>query len=139
MDLLEARQVPSSELDSLDATAASLPEGSHLGATLETMARTVRAGGDVVVVDVGAQLTPTEAAKVLGMSRTHLYKLLDAGAIPEHRVGRDRRIDLEDVMRFRVKRAEDRKDLASRFEHASGSRAALVETLANAPLEDTNQ
>jgi excisionase family DNA binding protein len=49
-------------------------------------------------------LTPSKAAAILGVSRTHLYKILDAGVLPFHVVGeRDRRISMSDVNEYHLK------------------------------------
>ena len=49
------------------------------------------------------------------MSRTHLYKFLDDGAIPSHRVGCERRIRTIDLAAFIAQRDIERRELAERF------------------------
>lgn len=131
MQTLDARQVPEDQLDRLDAVAAALPDGSELGAALCEIITTVRSGAGVVVAPEDAQVTPSAAARMLGMSRTHLYKVMDAGDLPFVRVGRDRRVTMQDLMQFRVQREHARKALAERFAHAQTARTSLVESLAN--------
>jgi len=38
--------------------------------------------------DDARRLSPTEAAKVLGVSRQHVYNLIDLGVLPAHKVPR---------------------------------------------------
>lgn len=131
MQTLNARQVPGDQLDQLDAMAAGLPAGSELGAALCEIIRTVRSGAGVVFAPDDEQVSPSAASRMLGMSRTHLYKVMDAGDLPFVRVGRDRRVAVEDLLLFRVQREHARKTLAERFAHAQTSRASLVKSLAD--------
>jgi 3,4-dihydroxy 2-butanone 4-phosphate synthase/GTP cyclohydrolase II len=64
---------------------------------LEQMAR----GHVVAVTPVEAELTTQEAAELLGVSRPHLVKLLEAGALPFRMVGKHRRVRLADVTAYR--------------------------------------
>lgn len=80
--------------------------------------------------DEDTNLSPREAAHRLRMSRTHLYKLLDRGDIPFHRVGRDRRISLRDVCAFEEQRHRDSRELAERFANADQTRAGAIDEIA---------
>ena len=125
-----ARKVLAEELECLEEAAASLGDGSSVGAALVALATNVRAGADVVVAAKSETITPSKAATILGMSRAHLYKVMDAGDLPFARVGRDRRILLSDLADFSKRRNEDRAGLAERFAHAAADRAALVRAAA---------
>ena len=64
---------------------------------LEQMAR----GHVVAITPLDAELTTQEAAEILGVSRPHLVKLLEGGALPFRMVGSHRRVRLQDVTAFR--------------------------------------
>lgn len=70
---------------------------------LEAMA----AGQGVMLIPESAELTTVQAADVLNISRPFLIKLLDQKAIPHRKVGKHRRILMEDVMAY--KNAIDRE------------------------------
>lgn len=58
-------------------------------------------GDGVVVSEIARELTTSEAARVLGISRPTLTSLLDKGEISYHRVGTHRRVALQDVLAYR--------------------------------------
>ena len=98
---------------------------------LMSLSRCVREGDEVVIVDGSKTVTPIQAAERLGMSRTHLYKLLDRGEISFHRVGRDRRIRVHDLIQFEEQRQRDRRELAERFAHQHQTAVAATDEIAD--------
>lgn len=65
---------------------------------LEAMA----AGRGVAIIPQNAELTTVEAAEILNVSRPYLIKLLEDGAIPHRKVGKHRRIRMEDVAAYKA-------------------------------------
>jgi excisionase family DNA binding protein len=59
---------------------------------------------------VQAEVTTTQAAELLSVSRPFLIKLLERGEIPFHMVGTHRKLRASDVTRYRNQRALKRKD-----------------------------
>lgn len=73
-------------------------------------------------------LVPTEevigtqaAAELLGVSRPHLVKLLDAGELPSRKVGVRRRVRASDVLAYRRAQAERRAEIEARVDALLGS------------------
>lgn len=92
-----------------DGQAFELPDS-----VLRVLVRIVHemaSGNAVVVLPVHARLTTQQAADLLGMSRPHLIKLLDAGAIAYSRPGerKHRRILLSDLMAYKTRQQIERR------------------------------
>ncbi|MBX9243858.1 helix-turn-helix domain-containing protein [Actinotalea ferrariae] len=127
---LEAAQTTPDQIEALRGFADALPE-SQLRDVLLSLTTSVSAGTDLAILSSDAELTPTQVAQRLRMSRTHIYKLIDSGEIPAHHVGRDRRVLLADVVQFEVRRQQARRQLAERFARADETRASVIESLAD--------
>lgn len=66
-------------------------------------------GQSVAIVQNEAQLTTVEAARMLGVSRQFLVKMLERGEIPYHMVGTHRRVYVGDLLAYRAKRDSKRR------------------------------
>lgn len=130
MQSLPTANIPSDQLDALDAFACS-DAGPELRDLLLSLSRCAREGDEVLLVDGDETITPKQAAERLGMSRTHLYKLLDRGEILFHRVGRDRRIRVRDLLDFEMQHQRDRRELAERFARQSQTAADADDEIAD--------
>jgi excisionase family DNA binding protein len=67
-------------------------------------------GNAVKVVPIHAELTTQEGADLLNVSRPHLVKLLDQGALPHTKTGRHRRIKFADLMTYKEHRDQASRD-----------------------------
>lgn len=67
-------------------------------------------GNAVKVVPIHAELTTQEGADMLNVSRPHLVKLLDNGALPHTKTGRHRRIKFADLMTYKLQRDQASRD-----------------------------
>ena len=63
-------------------------------------------GNTVKVVPIHAELTTQEGADILNVSRPHLVKMLDEGALPHTKTGRHRRIKFTDLMKYKELREQ---------------------------------
>lgn len=124
---LRATAVENAQLDELRSFAKGLPE-SQLRAILESLATSVEAGEDLALLELSSEFTPNEAAKRLNVSRSFLIKLMDAGELPFHHVGRDRRILARDIIAFQKQRESDtRRFVEQRANHRALRTEALGE------------
>ena len=129
MRTISASSVTLADLDAIGSILDSLPPTSELRIAMESVSETVRSGRDLVVAPETDMVSPAAAAKLLGVSRTHLYKVMDAGELPWSSVGRDRRVSLGDLKTFHERQDQLRKEVAERFAHTDQARAAARRSL----------
>lgn len=84
-----------------------LPAGAV--ALLMEILEAMAAGRGVTLVPENAELTTVQAADVLNISRPFLIKLLDEKLLPHRKVGKHRRIRLEDVMAYKARIDRERE------------------------------
>lgn len=68
-------------------------------------------GQSVAIVQNDAQLTTVKGARMLGVSRQFLIKLLERGEIPHHMVGTHRRIYVRDLLAYKSERDSNRRKI----------------------------
>ena len=67
-------------------------------------------GKPISIVPHATEMTTQSAAEMLGCSRPHVIKLLENGAIAFTKVGRHRRIKLEDILGYKAKMKAEQKE-----------------------------
>ncbi|HEY6760980.1 MAG TPA: helix-turn-helix domain-containing protein [Baekduia sp.] len=107
LDRLESRGERKTRLVGPDGDAIELPASAFeaLRAVVSGMAN----GQTITLVPHGQELTTQQAADILNVSRPHVIKLLESGEIAHHKVGSHRRVNVEDVLRYRADRAKARR------------------------------
>ena len=76
-----------------------------LGEILKSMGE----GTPISIVPVATEVTTQKAAEILGCSRPHLVKLLEEGKISFTKVGKHRRILLEDIVNYKNEMKKQQK------------------------------
>lgn len=125
-----AEQVPAVDIQVLESAAAQLTEGSQVRVLLDTLARALGRGVGAALLEQDHQVTPNEAADLLGMSRPHLLTFLDAGALAFTRVGSHRRIGASDLADFAARREAAGKFLAEAKTGAAQTDAHMISKMA---------
>jgi excisionase family DNA binding protein len=119
----------------LHTATEQLPATSPVLDTLRYLTSALDRGADVTLLAHDQELTPNQAARVIGISRPHLLTFMDSGALPFTRVGTHRRIKASDLLEFHERRQAAHQRLAnSRADAPTAERRHLDET---APLSDT--
>ncbi len=105
-----------------DGASVELPVEIH--GVLLRVVEELRAGNGISVVPVETVLTTAQAAELLNVSRPHLVKLLEQGALPHHMAGSHRRIKFGDLMAFRDQRVQEREDALAKM-HAIADESGM--------------
>ncbi|MFA5551301.1 MAG: helix-turn-helix domain-containing protein [Trueperaceae bacterium] len=84
-----------------------LPAGAV--ALLMDVLEAMAAGRGVTLIRENAELTTVQAADILNVSRPYLIKLLDENKIPHRKVGKHRRILMEDLMAYKARDDKERQ------------------------------
>lgn len=107
---VDPAELPRPDLELVTAAADEAKRGGRIN--VEALPASVREqlvfaldaishGKQVAALATGKPLTTTEAAALLGMSRTHFTRLCDEGRIPSYVVGKSaRRVDPDVVMQI---------------------------------------
>jgi excisionase family DNA binding protein len=109
LELYQKMQRSRAKLVGPDGKAQNLPVGLY--EFLVKLIADLCEGKSVAIIQGDAQLTTVEAARMLGVSRQFLIKLLERGDIPYHMVGTHRRVYVQDVLAYKAKRDRRRRQI----------------------------
>lgn len=73
--------------------------------------RVTSQGKPISIVPVATEMTTQAAAEILGCSRPHFVKLLEDGKIPFTKVGKHRRVLIENVINYKKETRSNRAEL----------------------------
>ncbi|MGW0018054.1 helix-turn-helix domain-containing protein [Rhodococcus sp. NPDC003382] len=93
---------------------------SELTGRLGHMLDIVSRGGTVTVGSLPAEVTTTTAAKMLGISRPTLMKLIREDALPAHEQGSHTRLLSKDVFEYREKQTAKQSEAFERLRALEG-------------------
>lgn len=120
-ELYDRIQQSQAKLVSPDGNTQDLP--ASLDDFLVKLTADLKKGQSVAIVQNDAQVTTVEGARMLGVSRQFLIKLIDCGEVPHYMVGAHRRIYVRDLLAYKAKRDAHRRsvlDELTRAEAADG-------------------
>jgi excisionase family DNA binding protein len=91
-----------------DANFVNIPKKAF--ALLLEVLSNMAEGKSMTLIPSDADISTQQAADMLNVSRPHIVKLLETGAIPFKKVGAHRRIELKDLIKYekRIKAAKEK-------------------------------
>lgn len=104
-----SRGAPPAQFTLSDPSGRTVPIPESLFYILERVAEVLARGDAITVVPVGKEMTTQQAADLLNVSRQYLVRLLDQGELPCTKVGRHRRLRMDDVLAFKQRRDGERR------------------------------
>ncbi|MEJ5055612.1 helix-turn-helix domain-containing protein [Sphingobacterium sp. MYb382] len=76
---------------------------------LNDVLKAMSEGKPISILPIATEVTTQKAAEILGCSRPHIIKLIEAGEIPFTKVGKHRRILFEDVLKYKEQMKEQQR------------------------------
>lgn len=92
----------------VDGRNVDLPK--DVSVIVTTVLESLSKGSRVVISTTPKELRTTAAAEMLGISRPTLLKLVREGELPSHKVGAHHRFPLNDVLEYRDKQQEIKRE-----------------------------
>jgi excisionase family DNA binding protein len=109
LELYQRIQRSRAKLVGPDGKTQSLPVSLH--EFLVRLTAGLGEGQSVAIMQDDAQLTTVEAARMLGVSRQFLIKVLERDEVPHHMVGTHRRVYVRDLLAYKAKRDSKRRQI----------------------------
>lgn len=128
-ELYDQIQQSHAKLVSQDGNTQDLP--ASLDDFLVKLTADLKKGQSVAIVQNDAQVTTVEGARMLGVSRQFLIKVIDSAEIPHYMVGTHRRIYVRDLLAYKATRDAQRRRVLDEL-----TRAEAVEGLYDLELPD---
>lgn len=113
--LQEARELLAEGGVQLSAGERTVTLDPQLAGFLQTMLEQLGKGQRLSLHEDTEELSSQQAANLLQVSRPYLIKLLDEGRIPYRKVGKHRRIRLQDLLDFQERDLAERRAMARKI------------------------
>lgn len=131
MKTINAKAVQLKDLDIVESAVDKLDPSTEMAQVLHEVLAQIRQGTTVRFIPDDGEVTPNEAAKLLGVSRPTVLKLLAANELPARIVGsRDQRIPLSAVLDFKKRQSQASRDVAAAFANKTKAQDQLVAVVA---------
>lgn len=95
-----------------DQQNQQVPMSENIRAALLVVLQELGKGHAVTILPTDTELTPQQAAELLGISRPHFMRAIQQEAIPYRLVGSHYRVQLQDVLAYKEIREKRRELLA---------------------------
>jgi excisionase family DNA binding protein len=99
-DTLKQLQDPNPEIE-IEETKEKIKIPLNALKLLAKILKVTGQGKPISIVPVATEMTTQAAAELLGCSRPHLVKMLEDGKIPFTKIGKHRRVKIEDVFTYK--------------------------------------
>jgi excisionase family DNA binding protein len=128
--------VADDEVQKLTHALEELPEHSPLRDFVSGLLDAVSRGAGVSLVEQDKELSPNDVASLLQVSRPHVMKMIHAGILSAHPVGKHYRVMFSDFRDF-----ADRRDRASKHvaEVIDSANKRIVPALDDEAMENLRQ
>lgn len=110
-----------------DSTGKSIALPNAMFQVLKAVAHELAAGHSITILNFDDALTTQQAANLLQVSRPYLVQELKEGKMPYSMVGTHRRVRLGDVLAYKERRDQQRKEALEELRRASDE-LALYDT-----------
>ena len=131
---VEANKTDAEDLVVLDHAVEQLPAGSPVRALLANLHGSLASGKSATLIEQDTELSPNQAADLIGVSRPFLLSFMKSGALSFTTVGTHKRIALSDLLEFNERRHAAGKLVAEAAANAASRERAAIE--ARSPISD---
>ncbi|WP_460706478.1 helix-turn-helix domain-containing protein [Luteococcus sediminum] len=132
---LRSVEVDRTEVSTVRNALAGLPDGSPLLIAFEGILDAAERGEDITVFATDKDLTTTQVANLLKVSRPFVTKLMTEGLLASHLVGSHRRCTMSDVLDYIDRHERTKADFTRATRAPRAAQQDLVDH--HAPLSDS--
>lgn len=132
--VIERDRLTERDKEQLKACRELVQQGSVIAAILDGII-----DDDVVMLRKDEELSPAQAAGILGVSRPYVTRLLKSGLLESHMVGSHHRISVAALQDYMVRRDAGRKEYARALNSRRKNTAATIDAVAPVSQESRSR